>query len=588
MKIPTTQSELTKFLCYIVEVCTRSQDERRSHYDRRRRYFLYGQNSNMMVRFNRLKSHLMLVCSFLYSQDGLAFSIAAPPNADDQTVAKFLSIEDDWNEEFRDVGLADIFDQALLWSIVLDCMFIKQGWNDRTDTQFATLVHPASIGVYEEDKFDFSSQEAFTHTFHIGYDDAVDRLIRAGRRDAIDKLAISGEESESALPETISAMIISATGGANLAGNITGEVNPDYTNTPTFIPYSGGPKVKFHEIYVWDGAAAEGEGDWRTFHMIDPDIIVSDSKETIKAMGQAAAEAMSNGKKGKNKTPQYDTDTNLFFKHEHPFTPVRPFDLFDYFWGDAHIESLIPLQDWQSERLEQIDEILQAQADPATSFTGFMGLDENKMNAWGGPGTWVSDQAPGAKAEAHPPQMPEDLFVEFNEIGGLFLEQSGLTEILTGRGERGVRGKGHARELQNTGGGRIRKTAVRLEAPLVRIASIGLRLKARNDDEHLSMEGGEEFTYAQVVGDEKFTMRVAAHSHSPLFTMETRELALILKQQGAIDNEWLVRLLNPTQRDNLIHALKRREKARAELLKAHPELAQQPAGRRKKGAQPGA
>ena len=43
------------------------------------------------------------------------------------------------------------------------------------------------------------------------------------------------------------------------------------------------------------------------------------------------------------------------------------------------------------------------------------------------------------------PQMPEDLFREFDAIGAMFMEQSGFTEIMAGKGEKNVRGQGHAR-----------------------------------------------------------------------------------------------------------------------------------------------
>src|SRR5258708_18238109 len=197
MKIPGG-SEKTKFVQWIKETCCASQDDRNQMYQRRRRYFLYGQNQDQKVRLNRLKSHISLVNSFLYNSDGLAYAIAAPPNADDLLVQKFLAIEDDWNEEFRDCGLADLFDQALNWASVLDTMIIKQGWNDRTGQQFGKLIHPAPFGVFREDDYDFASQEAFVHSYIIDYDEACERLIRAGKREDIPKLTVVGADADTA------------------------------------------------------------------------------------------------------------------------------------------------------------------------------------------------------------------------------------------------------------------------------------------------------------------------------------------------------------------------------------------------------
>src|SRR5258708_24520460 len=151
--------------------------------------------------------------------------------------------------------------------------------------------------------------------------------------------------------------------------------------------------------------------------------------------------------------------------------------------------------------------------------------------------------------------------------------------MLAGRGEKNVRGRGHARELQTMGGGRIRRVAIGLEKTLVRLGDIGLRLKAKNDDEELTIDtdnGPLPFALAQVLGDTKHSMRVAGHSHSPLFVAESRELAAILKKAQAIDNEWFIRLLAPTASANLIHALRNRMKAAALQAKLNPPPPPQP------------
>ena len=81
MKIPSNQAEKEQFVAYIIDCCMASSEDRRSLYERRRRYFLYGQNTNAKVKFNRLKSHMKLVASFLFSPDGLVYNVAPPRNA---------------------------------------------------------------------------------------------------------------------------------------------------------------------------------------------------------------------------------------------------------------------------------------------------------------------------------------------------------------------------------------------------------------------------------------------------------------------------------------------------------------------------
>ena len=551
MNIPEDPNEKRNFVRWLIDNCVASKQERRALYDKRRRYYLYGKDANEIVRFNKLKSHLALLTSFLYAPDQISYAISAPHNASDDVAAQYLAIEDDWNSDFTDCGLADAYDEALLWATVYDTMILKTGWNDLTGQEFAQLVEPAAFGVFQEYVGDLNSQQAMCHTFVLDYDDARERMVRAGLASDIPKLKeVGGGSSDIGLPAMLQQMIISATGGPNFQGNVQGEINPNYEAGPTYTAKLTHNVVPFHELYVMDGKSK----DWRIFHVLDPDFIVSDSKATIHALKQT----------GRHKVkPPYDSETNFFLKHEHPFTAVTPWPLYNYVWGDCHLEDLIPLQNWLTERLTQIDEILEMQVDPAKDFAGFTGMDDERLGAWGGPGTFVQDPLPGAKATSHYPTMPEDVFREFDTIQALFMEQSGFTEIMAGRGEKNVRGRGHARELKTTGAGRVRKVAAGLEKSLTRYADIGLKLKAKNDDTVLRTPGidgkpGKEFVLAQVLGESDYQIRVSGHSHSPLFTMESTETAFALFKAQSIDREWLLRLIKPPHMRDLINALRKR------------------------------
>lgn len=555
MKIPDDAQRKEAFLRLIIDACTASQLERRTLYEKRRRYFLYGQDADQKARFNRLKSHIKLVSSFLFSPDGLVYNITPPKNADDLAIQQLLALQDDFNEDIYDSGVADVFGEAVTWAINFDTMILKAGWNDTTRQPFVELIEPSSFGVFREDRTDFSSQPAMNHSFLLDYDEARLRLTRAGRADKIADLRIDGEAPETGLPQTLTNLIISATGGADITGNIMGQVNPDYEAAPRFQARLTAPMVRFHETWIWDDEL----DDYRIFHSLEGAVILSDSKETIDAMKKAQ----------KGVPADYDSASNWFIKKENPFIPITPYGLYNFFWGDCHLEDLIPLQNWSSVRLEQIDEILKRQEDPAKVLSGFMGISDEKAEALGGPGTWVSDSTPGAKVDTLAPSMPEDLFREFNEIGSLFMEQSGLTEVVSGRSSGGARGGQQQKQMQITGGGQIRKVAVRLESPLVRMGDLILKLKRKNDPTKIKLPDNSEFVAAQA--PEECAVHVEGHSHSPLFTTETKELAATMFKAQAIDREWFIRLLNPPEKTNLLHALRAREKAEAASRAAHPE-----------------
>lgn len=544
MKIPSSWDARQDLVKYVIDSCMASQQDRVSLYERRRRYFLYGQDADLKVKFNRLKSHMKLVSSFLFSPDGLVYNIAPPKNADEHSIQQFLALQDDFNEDIHDSGLADVFSDAVLWGLNFDTMIIKMGWNDVKGHMFGKLINPADFGVWREDDPDFESQAAMNHSFTLDYDEACARLVRAGRSDMIPSLQLTDLPAETGLPAPLTSIIIAAVNGTGVQESITGSANPDYEASPLFRARLVPPMVRFHETWIWDTEAQ----DYRIFHSLDGPVLLSDSGDTIDAVIKAG------GDKAK-----YSSSTNWFLEKMNPFVPITPYPLYNYFWGDAHMEDIIPLQTWSEERLTQINETLEAQVDPLRSAHGMTGLLDEKTDL--DYGAYVADDNPSSKLEEHRPPMPEDLFREFNEIGSLMMEASGLTEVVSGKSSGGARGGQQQKQMQITGGGQIRKVAIALEAPLVRMGDIALRLKMKNDDSAMKMPDNSEFTAAQV--SDEFSMRVDGHSHSPLFTLESRELAAMLFKAQAIDRSWLIRMTNPTQKSNLLHSLKAREEAEA-------------------------
>jgi hypothetical protein len=134
---------------------------------------------------------------------------------------------------------------------------------------------------------------------------------------------------------------------------------------------------------------------------------------------------------------------------------------------------------------------------------------------------------------------------------------------------------------------------LRLEGSLVRFGDLTLKLKMRNDDEPMTPDPkedgkeGDPFYFANMDGE--YALRVAGHSHSPLFADDSKELAAFLFKSQSIDQEGLLRLLNPPDRDNLIHRLrekkKQAEKAAAMRMKMGlPEPGAKPNGKGGKAA----
>jgi hypothetical protein len=611
MIFPRNHDDLEQTVRRLADICNNSRLDRIQMYNKRESYFLFGSDTRQPVKHNRIESHLDLVASFLYSPDHAIYHVSAQSAAPDAVVKQAIALGDDWNEDFQDAGLSDLFAEAIPWALCYDTMIYKLGWNETRDEISAELIPPHNFGVYREDVSDLDSQQAFCHTFFLDWHETVARMIRAGRSGDIERLSVTNQPFVSPYPDMLNRMIISATGGTNLSGPVIGQVNPLYNAQATYQAKVDAPTVEWNELWAWDDECQ----DYRVFHMVQPDILISDSKPYVEALwGIEKGKKKLSVPKGlvgrrmrqgnvfelfpredelaTNGAPDgfHRSRSNLYLPRDHPFTVIKPFGKHNYFWGIAHIDKLFVLQDWMVERMEQIADILEKQAYPARIGSGMMGLTDEKMQAFGAADTWVYDQLPTAKIEELRPEMPPDLFAELNEIGQLFMEASGLTELIAGRGESGVRSQRQARSQKQTGGSRIKKAALRLETSLARIGDVGLRLKMRNDDDKIfpePAEGEEEglpFLASQIASDIK--IRVDGHSHSPLFADESRDMAVLLKRSGAIDNEMFVRMLNPPNKANILHALRQTERKQARLLQEHPELLQKAVGgsRAKKSA----
>src|ERR1700744_3280544 len=173
MIIPDEPRRQAEFVEWVLGVCLNSKKDRKDLYDRRRQYFLYGSGDDNEIIYNRIESHLDLVSSFLYSSDRAEFSLSAPLNSDDEKVKQFMALQDSFNNDFRDAGLFDFFDNTIIWSLVFDSMILKSGWSDVNEDATCTLVEPWKFGVFSEEITELESQPAFVHTYHIDYDNAV-------------------------------------------------------------------------------------------------------------------------------------------------------------------------------------------------------------------------------------------------------------------------------------------------------------------------------------------------------------------------------------------------------------------------------
>ena len=92
-----------------------------------------------------------------------------------------------------------------------------------------------------------------------------------------------------------------------------------------------------------------------------------------------------------------------------------------------------------------------------------------------------------------------------------------------------------------------------------------MKLMQQHDPTHYKDDLNNKFICEQFTND--YTVKVDAHSNSPIFMEDQRQLAFNLLKAGAIDKESLLDLLDPPMKQLLKKRLKKMEAAQAQ----HPQ-----------------
>ena len=530
MRIPKNDDDREFFYRDLIEKCMVSLAERKGDYSSLRSWFLFGAGpEESPTIFNKIYPHIDQLTSFLYSAETTRFSINVGASVPGQEHIKIPRLTLALNDEWLNSNADQVFSSALTWALVFNSTFIKLVVNKGIHPY---MVEPGSIGVLREDTPYTDRQEAIVQTYYITKSELYNRLYSHPKRDSIVKRITTSQHSKTEdVPEGIDRIVMSQSNPT-----IYGNVNLDLFGMNRYKARVAEDTVKMYELWVWN----DDEEDYQVVTMADPDIFIYD-------------------RPGKS----------MFLKGELPFVQICPNPQFDYYWGQSEVQRLIFLQQLRNHRMTEILDLLSKQVNPPKVFTGFMGITDEKAFAFNRAGGQVSSDMPGAKVDALAPAMPKELFEVIHEVDAMFSEASGISSVLSGRGETGVRSAGHASQLARLGSSRAKKRALIVEDSLEKVATLYLKLMQAYDNTHFLDEEGNKFIAEQFTRD--FVVKVDAHSNSPIFTEDLRQLAFNLYKAKAIDQESLLDLLEPPMKQLLKDKLKKRQNEAAANPQTEPK-----------------
>jgi len=515
MRIPSNAQEREDFYLEILQKCLVSKEERRADYHTLRAYYLFGAGpEEPPAYFNKINPHLDQLSSFLYSADTTRFNIQLGASVNTIEHRKTPALTQALNDEWLNSNADQVFSSALNWSLVYNTTFIKLVVNNGIHPY---MIEPSSVGVLREDTPYTDRQEALVQTYYITKSDLYARLYSHPKRDELVKRVTTGSGPEdSDIPDAVNRIVTSQTNPT-----IYGNVNMDLYGEMRYQARVAEDTVEMHELWIWN----DDTGDYQVVTIAQPMVIIYDRP-----------------------------GESLFMKGECPFIQLCPNPLYDYYWGESECQKLILLQSLRNNRMTEILDLLSKQVSPPTALTGFTGILDEKNFALNRAGGLLASDMPNAKVDRLAPNLPNDLFEMLREIDAMFSEVSGISNVLSGRGESGVRSQGHASQLARLGSSRAKKRALIVEDALEKVATMYLKLMQIYDPTHYTDTEGKPFIADQFTRD--FVVKVDAHSNSPIFTEDLKNLAFNLFKAGAIDQEALLDMLEPPMKQLLKDKLK--------------------------------
>ena len=518
----------------MIQKCFVSLEERKADYATLRSYYLFGAPpEEPPALFNKIFPHLDQLTSFLYSAETTRFTINLGAEVSAQEHRKIPALTNLLNDEWLNSNCDQVFSTALTWALAFGTTYVKLIVNNGIHPY---MVEPASVGVLREDTPYTDRQEAMAQRYYITKSELYARLYSHPKRDQIVKRVTSSYKPQQIeIPDGIDRIILSQSNPT-----MVGTVNLDLSGMNRYKAKVSEETIEMTELWVWNDDTL----DYQVVTIAEPDVVIYDRP-----------------------------GEQVFLKGELPFVQLCPNPMYDYYWGQSEVQRLVFLQSLRNKRMEEILDLLSKQVAPPTALVGFTGILDEKNFALNRAGGLLATDMPNAKVEKLAPQMPGDLFEVIREVDQMFAEASGITSVLSGRGETGVRSQGHASQLARLGSSRAKKRALIIEDSLEKVATLYMKLLQAYDDSRLTDAENVKFIPEQFT--KNYVVKVDAHSNSPIFTEDLRQLAFNMFKAGAIDKESLIDLLEPPMKQLLKEKLKRAEEKQAQ----QPQQQQKPEGK---------
>lgn len=532
----------------LIQSCAVSRQARQDKYGRMRTWYDRGTDkAGMPSRFNKIRATVVQQASYLYNPEGTRFSLGLPPAHRKPWMKAAEVARDEFTRTWRDIGADVMFGEYVKMAGVYGCGLIKL-LPASEHSASVHWIHPGDFGVLRESNPHLDQQDAFTHWYWLTVPE-VRHLVRGLPNAAsitawAEEHAAPGRQAEQT--SMLQQIIINTAQPGPPLGTFPGGMTP-YTQLQEIGAQEQEPLVECVELWqkadirvggktVEDYMVATVIGDWTVMERPNP---------VLPATGDWESEA--------------------------PIVKLWTRPSLDYFWGEPDIEPLLQLQEWRERRMSELDELYGLQLDPPSFYSGpgMLPMRDEKQFTMRTRGAQLAG-GPQSKFDPLRPPMPDNPFELIDRLDAMFDESAQLPPILKGQNEQGVRAGSQLADLASIASGAVRNKALIVEDALEVLATRIFHLMQRDDPTAYETDDGQPFMLAQL--PHGTTVKVSAHSSSPIYAVDLSDKADRLLKAGAIDLADYVEMLNPPRVDELREKAKVLMKAKAELVKAKLEI----------------
>jgi hypothetical protein len=565
--VPTEHRALLDFTRTMIEQCRVSAPSRSAYYQGLNQIAETGRYDGQKALINKIDPHLSRIAAHIFSPVELKFSIdydrMYPKQELDRAKVAAMQLTRQWDRSSSDI----LFGRGVFVSLKYGWCGVKQwaqseGSSERF-RQYQKLVMPWNFGVYNEGENDITLQPALCETMSLTLPEVWRRIWHLPKAEKLFERirahAAPGQvqnANQSFFHQVLSTNQLQTSNPNGGSGTLPGGmVNVSSGGSFQIMgPQVAAETVAMHELWV------QGDDDYVTIQLIEPDILVSPSLMDGKLL-------------------KHSNLLGLLGK-QMPYRGIVINEA-DWFWGKSEIVGMAESQQFLAGLLDDMRRLIGVQVDKILFFIGENGIQDEKYGQMRMAG--YGNLEANTKVEDMTPEFPAQLLPVIQFVISEMDINSGFPPLMQGQGEQGVRAGSHAGTLLKTGSPTLRDRALIAERACAVTADLTQEIKEAKDNSVYwtkadTIRDARETEFKLMDLPEDWRVGVDSHSGSPIFSDENAQLIMAAHAKGLVQSEYVLNNLPfPNREDAMAQnkvAAQEKQAMIQKLMAENPEAAE--------------